>query len=69
MNVVYLGICDCILNSYFSAPVFIIMTSKNDKAIDETAAVIIEILNNGIDDLRKRRKLTLADIHKLLRYV
>ena len=45
------------------------MTSKNDKAIDETAAVIIEILNNGIDDLRKRRKLTLADIHKLLRYV
>ena len=34
--------------------------------IDETVAVIIEILNNGIDDLRKRTKLTLTDIHKLI---
>ena len=34
--------------------------------IDEAVAVIIEILNNNIDDLRKRTKLTLTDIHKLI---
>ena len=34
--------------------------------IDEAVAVIIEILNNDIDDLRKRTKLTLTDIHKLI---
>ena len=34
--------------------------------IDEAVAVIIDILNNDIDDLRKRTKLTLADIHKLI---
>ena len=33
---------------------------------DEAVAVIIEILNNDIDDLRKRTKLTLTDIHKLI---
>ena len=35
--------------------------------INEAVAVIIEILNNEIDDLRKRTKLTLAD--NLLDYV
>ena len=30
--------------------------------IDEAVAVIIEILNNDIDDLQKRTKLTLTDI-------
>ena len=30
--------------------------------IDEAVAVIIEILNNNIDDLLKRTKLTLTDI-------
>ena len=34
--------------------------------IDEAVAVIIEILNNDADDLRKRTKLTLTDIHKLI---
>ena len=34
--------------------------------INEAVAVIIEILNNAIDDLQKRMKLTLADIHKLI---
>ena len=36
--------------------------------IDEAVAVIIEILNNDIDtdDLRKRTKLTLTDMHKLI---
>ena len=33
---------------------------------DEAVAVIIEILNNDTDDLRKRTKLTLTDIHKLI---
>ena len=35
---------------------------------DEAVAVIIEILNNDIDidDLRRRTKLTLTDIHKLI---
>ena len=32
--------------------------------IDETVAVITEILNNDIDDLQKRAKFTLTDIHK-----
>ena len=35
-------------------------------SIDETAAVIIEILNNNIDNLWKRTKLTLTDIQKLI---
>ena len=34
--------------------------------IEESVAVIIEILNNDIDDLQKRTKLTLTDIHKLI---
>ena len=34
--------------------------------IDEDVAVIIEILNNDIDDLRKRTKLTLTDIQKFI---
>ena len=34
--------------------------------IDEAVAVIIEILNNDIDDLRKRTKLALTDIQKLI---
>ena len=34
--------------------------------IDEAVAVIIEILNNDINDLQKRTKLTLTDIHKLI---
>ena len=34
--------------------------------IDEAVAVITEILNNDIDDLRKRTKLTLTDIQKLI---
>ena len=34
--------------------------------IDESVAVIIEISNNDIDDLQKRTKLTLTDIHKLM---
>ena len=33
---------------------------------DEGVSVIIEILNNDIDDLRKRTKLILTDIHKLI---
>ena len=33
--------------------------------IDEVVAVIIEILDNDIDDLRKGTKLTVTDIHKL----
>ena len=32
--------------------------------IDESVAVIIVISNNDIDDLQKRTKLTLTDIHK-----
>ena len=35
-------------------------------SIDESVAVIIEILNNDIDDLQKRTKLTLTNIHKLI---
>ena len=34
--------------------------------IDEAVAVIIEILNDDIDHLRKRTKLTLTDIQKLI---
>ena len=34
--------------------------------IEKAVAVIIEILNNDIDDLRKRTKLTLTDTHKLI---
>ena len=34
--------------------------------INEAVAVIIEILNDAIDDLQKRMKLTLTDIHKLI---
>ena len=34
--------------------------------IDEAVAGIIEILNNDVDDLRKRTKLTLTDIRKLI---
>ena len=34
--------------------------------INEAVAVIIEILNNAIDDLQKRMKLILTDIHKLI---
>ena len=34
--------------------------------IDEAIAVIIEMLNNDIDDLRKQTKLTLTDVHKLI---
>ena len=34
--------------------------------IDEAVTVIIEILNNKIDDLQKRTKLTLTDIGKLI---
>ena len=34
--------------------------------LDEAAAVIIEILNNDIDDLRKGTKLTLTDMQKLI---
>ena len=37
--------------------------------IDKAVAVIIEVLNNDIDDLRKRTKLTLTDIHKFLNYL
>ena len=37
--------------------------------IHEAVAVIIEILNNDIDDLQKRTKLTLTDMHNLLNYV
>ena len=33
--------------------------------IGKAVAVIIEILNSDIDDLQKRTKLTLTDIHKL----
>ena len=36
--------------------------------IDEAVAVIIEILNNEIDDLRKRTKLTLTDINNFIDY-
>ena len=34
-------------------------------AIDEAVAVITEILKNDLDDLQKRKKLTLTDVHKL----
>ena len=34
--------------------------------IDKAVAVIIETLNNDINDLQKRTKLTLPDIHKLI---
>ena len=34
--------------------------------VDEAGAVIIEILNNDIHDLRNRIKLTLTDTHKLV---
>ena len=34
--------------------------------IDEAIAVIIEMLNNDIDHLRKQTKLTLTDVHKLI---
>ena len=34
--------------------------------IDKAVAVIIEVLNNDIDDLRKRTKLTLTDMQKLI---
>ena len=37
--------------------------------IHEVVAVIVEILNNDIDNLQKRKKLTLTDIHNLLNYV
>ena len=37
--------------------------------IDEAVAVIIEILNNGINDLRKRTKLTLTDIQKFIEFM
>ena len=36
-------------------------------AIDKAFAVIIEILNDDIHDLRKRTKLTLTDIHKFIK--
>ena len=36
--------------------------------IDEAVAVIIEISNNDIDDLRKGTKLTLTDIQKLIMF-
>ena len=36
--------------------------------IDEAVAVIIEILNNDTDDLRKRTKFTLTDINKFIDY-
>ena len=35
--------------------------------IDKAVAVIIENLNNDINDLQKRTKLTLPDIHKLIK--
>ena len=41
-----------------------IQTSYPLVPIDETVAVITEILNNDIDDLQKRAKFTLTDIHK-----
>ena len=34
--------------------------------IEKAVPVIIEILNNDIDDLRKQTELTLTDIHKLI---
>ena len=38
--------------------------------LDEAVAVIIEILNDDIDDLRKRTKLTFTDIYvSLLNYL
>ena len=40
-----------VVNLYLSVP------------IDEAVAVIIEILNDNIDDLRKRTKLTFTDIY------
>ena len=40
--------------------------SKPWVPIDEAVAVIVEILTNDTDDLRKRIKLTLADMHKLV---
>ena len=36
--------------------------------IDEAIAVIIEMLNNDIDHLRKQTKLTLTDVHKLIEF-
>ena len=45
---------------------FDVVNSYPSVLIDETVAVIIEILNNSIDDLRKRTKLILIDIHKLI---
>ena len=40
---------------------------KPSVPIDGPVAVIIEILNNDSDDLQKRTKLTLTDIHKLIK--
>ena len=34
--------------------------------IDEAVAVIIEMLNNDIDNLRKQTKLTVTDIYKII---
>ena len=34
--------------------------------IDEAVAVIIEMLNNDIDDLRKQTKLTVTGIYKII---
>ena len=34
--------------------------------VDKAVAVIIEILDNDTDDLRKRTKLTVTDIHELI---
>ena len=34
--------------------------------IDEAVSVIIEVLNNDIDDLGNRAKLTFTDTHKLI---
>ena len=34
-------------------------------SFNKALAVFIEISNNGIDDLRKRKKLTLIDMHNL----
>ena len=43
-----------IVNLYLSVP------------IDEAVSVIIEVLNNDIDDLGNRAKLTFTDTHKLI---
>ena len=42
------------------------LVSISSVPINEAVAVIIEILNNDIDDLLKRTKLTLTDIHELI---